>query len=169
MPLPSASLGACVGGTLAEEEGEEGPVAAFSPPAAPPGAVSFAALAKHGFAATGPSLAEAFGPRPGGVSAGGTGGPGPATAAPPAPRGVWGGQAAATAVGSPAPPTAWGGAGGGAAAPGCGAGGGNLADRLAGLALYSDAGAADASSVASGSKGGKKGKQVLFSTAQRRY
>lgn len=150
MPLPAASLLPAGMERQAEEDsaatveaaaGGAGGAPEEPPPTAPQPGVSFARIARDGFAATGPSLSsqvdDAF-PTPGG----------PAAAPPPAPRGAWG--APKPAAGSPAAAGAWGtaAAGGGAA--------GVAAQQAAGLQV--------------GTKGGKgKGKVVLFGAPQRRY
>ena len=158
MPLPSATLLSAPGTTgvegIAEEAGpcdldqEQAAPASPAPPVLP-GGVSFAALAKYGFGATGPSLAEAASGR----------GAGSDTAAPrpvalPVPQGVWASQQAAATTGSSTARAPWGSA---AAAPS----GGSMSEHLA----EQESRPAPSAHAA---KKGKKGK-VLFSTVQRHY
>lgn len=150
MPLPAASLLPTGMEQQAEEDAAvaataagEGAGAFDEPPPAPPQpGVSFARIARDGFAATGPSLSsQAEEPAPGPA--------GPAAAMPSAPRGVWG--APKPAAGGPPAAGAWGAAGSGAAREV-----GAAAQQLAGLQVSA--------------KGGKgKGKVVLFGAPQRKY
>lgn len=149
MPLPAASLLPAAMGRQAEEDAAvaaaaagEGEGAPDEPPPTPPQpGVSFARIARDGFAATGPSLssqADDVASSPVGLAA----------ATPPAPRGVWGAPKPAA---SPAAAGAWGAASSGAARDA-----GAAAQQLAGLQVSGK-----------GSKG--KGKVVLFGAPQRRY
>ena len=117
---------------------------ASEPPRAPPQpGVSFAAMARDGFAATGPPLASqaAADPLPGGGPAVGV----PAAAV--ASKGVWGARPAAAAA------PAWGaGVAGGPPAQDA------AAQQLAGLQVGSSSG-----------KGGKGKKISLFGASQRKY
>ncbi|KAL4420636.1 hypothetical protein ABPG75_010292 [Micractinium tetrahymenae] len=154
MPLPAASLLPAGLERQVEEDAAvaaaaagEGEAAPDEPPATPPQpGVSFARIARDGFAATGPSLsaqAANAAPSPAGLAA----------AAPPAPRGVWG--APKPAAGVPAAPSGvWGAAATGSAAAGEA---GAAAQQLAGL------------QVSSGKGGKGKGKVVLFGAPQRKY
>ena len=138
MPLPSASLlptglhaavvedAAVFAAVAAEGEADAGSPPSEAPRAPPQPGVSFAAIARDGFAATGPSL---------GTSAGAAASPTAASA----PRGAWGPKPAA-----PAAPAAW-----GPAAAGGGGQGDAAAAGLAGLQL-------GASPAAGGKGKGKK-------------
>lgn len=141
----AASVTAAAGVLSGAAEGDEGEDMGEGPTPAPPQAgVSFARMARYGFAASGPSLSSQTPPS---ISA--TAGPPgaspsvPPAAALPGPRGVWGAKPAAAAP-------AWGAAAGPEAAIG-------LQQQLGGL------------QIGGNSKGGKGKKLLLFGATQRKY